>query len=722
MNVPQPLAEAIAAALEPRHFFVAPPGHIGIEQVDREEISWEVFRGHLLDETATRQRATVAAWHVVYRGGDGEVSRPVSIVYRPEEAALHVVRRILTYAHDVYEPQPRVLETREVRRWQRELTGSIPIQSRSEVAPTRPAELTAWIRQALLAAVVGTSRLPITSAESPLPGFALGQWGYFPSGPWSGGPPASPADMLRSGLPAAVDRRERARLVELALRSAGPDDVPALVDVLAPPATQPHAASPSAQGLAPSPSAQGAPSTTNAPPTARGPEAVRLLKSMFQQVSLAPYTTLVERWCALLAGLAARDRLGRPCVAELVSYYLRHLVRHVTAFDLVTFHNQGANYPDALLLEALLNELAKLIEPAGGQVPSTSDAGGRLVRRGLRQGWLLRQELVGLPVPDWPTSPGENLRVLPAAHPRVPEEQLAQPWLRGRRLFSDAATEPVRAALDEALPAALGELSIPGELLELGTALFLDRPLGIAKEPGAADRTTLLSYVAFSRQIAQRRLETLVRLGRLDPDAHRDAAARLAALDGAAAAGVGVAVERYSGPQRPGVVALEDARRAAGDFRFLETTRSSLDELLAAYEFERLAELCGEAYGTWLAQAPRLLLIRAPAAEAMRTPRDLARAAAQRPAMRDAAPESGPIAPLVLRLYDEQGRPRLELVPAQRDGQPLRYSQRAGGERLAAGLAVRAWWPLDSTGAAEEAEQPTGEAACLPPRWVWVED
>ena len=37
-------------------------------------------------------------------------------------------------------------------------------------------------------------------------------------------------------------------------------------------------------------------------------------------------------------------------------------------------------------------------------------------------------------------------------------------------------------------------------------AVFLDRPLGVVKQPGEVDRTPLLSYDAFSRSIAARRL------------------------------------------------------------------------------------------------------------------------------------------------------------------------------------------------------------------------
>jgi len=53
------------------------------------------------------------------------------------------------------------------------------------------------------------------------------------------------------------------------------------------------------------------------------------------------------------------------------------------------------------------------------------------------------------------------------------------------------------------------DLQEPEELQELGTAVFLDRPLGALKHPGEPDCTPLLSYQAFSRFIARTRLRFL---------------------------------------------------------------------------------------------------------------------------------------------------------------------------------------------------------------------
>src|SRR5262249_7983554 len=50
----------------------------------------------------------------------------------------------------------------------------------------------------------------------------------------------------------------------------------------------------------------------------------------------------------------------------------------------------------------------------------------------------------------------------------------------------------------------------------------------------------------------------------------------------------GLAVERIGAPRRPATVSLTDARRAAADFVFLHTTRSSLDRLLALLDLTPL--------------------------------------------------------------------------------------------------------------------------------------
>src|SRR5262249_47309031 len=129
----------------------------------------------------------------------------------------------------------------------------------------------------------------------------------------------------------------------------------------------------------------------------------------------------------------------------------------------------------------------------------------RLRRRALRQACLLRRHYEGLPVPDAPTSPGENARILPPPHQRVPEEQLLQTTRRTKTLY---AGEPLSGLLTPKVRALLGEsvhdLGEPSEWQELGAALFIDRPFGWGKAVGEPDLTPLLAHLAYSPSIARR--------------------------------------------------------------------------------------------------------------------------------------------------------------------------------------------------------------------------
>jgi hypothetical protein len=134
-------------------------------------------------------------------------------------------------------------------------------------------------------------------------------------------------------------------------------------------------------------------------------------------------------------------------------------------------------------------------------------------------------------------------------------------------------------------------------------AQFLDRPLGVLKEPGEVDRTPLLSYEAFSRSIAKRRIGELTSAGWID-ELRRDAL--LAVLKALPVAGV--PITELAPRERPGVVSIADAAKASADFVLLRTTRGSLDELLAQYDLRTLGEVSAETYA-WLARDRDVLLV-----------------------------------------------------------------------------------------------------------------
>jgi hypothetical protein len=188
----------------------------------------------------------------------------------------------------------------------------------------------------------------------------------------------------------------------------------------------------------------------------------------------------------------------------------------------------------------------------------------------------LRIEYASHPVPDHPTSVGENARVMPEPFVTVPDEQIHAVQRRKRRLFADPLPD------DESLWKTFIDLNESSELIELGTALFLDRPFGGGKQPGEPDRTPLLSHRLFSRSVAERRLNALrpqgTRVGGNETiDRWID---KLQSLQVG-----GVVLSDGGSPPRPGVVSLHDAFLTADDWIALRTTRSSLRELEGAFDW-----------------------------------------------------------------------------------------------------------------------------------------
>lgn len=362
------------------------------------------------------------------------------------------------------------------------------------------------LASALARAVTG-SRLPLTPVEAPLPAFSFGLLWY-----------AAGADSAR-----ALEFRLRSRPVEEVAEAC----------------------------------AAGSPG-----------DFLRSLRRVFRDVSLSPYTDFVDRVVRLLALLERAAFLRADEALDFEGWLLRLVSRHLTAYDLVTFHHRGANYPDALLLDAVLADYLARLEQSPRLFAGEE---GRPRRRALRQAYLLRREYEGLPVPDVPTSPGEHARVFPEGHPRVPEEQVLQAARRRRRLY---AGQPLRlsATAAEVLAEAVRDLRHPDEGEELGAAVYLDRPFGGAKGPVEPDATPLLASLAYSRSLAARRLRQLGEAGE---------ASRLP----------GVPLERIGGPVRQGTLSLADAARAAADFVFRRTLPGSLRALAGLFDFGPFADL-----------------------------------------------------------------------------------------------------------------------------------
>ncbi len=514
-----------ARLLSPRRFF-APGLTLSFRHDPAERIPWEVFHGRLLDPAHTRRQHTFETWGLHAIPGPPDEAL-LSLKYDTLANRLHVVRAVEGYAWEGFDAGGGVFESRERRKWIRELIATFDLGDGLE----REVELALW------RAVVG-SRLPLTPIETPLPSFSFGHLVYGPDD----FAPTSPDELLSRWLAPAKSHGHR--ILEAWLRASTGD-----------------------------------PSALQA--TGLSPEAlIGLVRRMFDDISLSPWTPFVPRLLDALDALVERGWMPLPLLVDFHSSLLRLLGRHLTAYDLVTFHHRGANYPDALLLDLVFRRYLARIE----QTPELFET-NRLRRRALRQAVVLRRRYEGHPVPEVPTSPGERMRVYPEGMPRVSEEQILQPARRRVYLFHGEPTFDLLGPIAlRILRQGVEDLHHREERQELGAAVYLDRPLGGAKATVEPDGTPLVASLAFSAAIAEQRL----RLLGSDLVADFD-------IPGIPVAAIG--------PGRQGSVSLADAGRVSADFVFRHTLPGSRREFLAAFDWAPLAGRVDLASRTWLLAA-----------------------------------------------------------------------------------------------------------------------
>lgn len=629
---PNNVSTLIAELFRPAHFFLGPELELEWEEAAKEELSWEIFRGRLVDPAHTRQSRSFAAWKIYVKSppGEGRPNEPLLALYFDVDARqLHVVRGVESYVWEGYDAGGNVYLSRERRKWVRELVRTVELDCFVDAE-----ELGDELACSLFHAVVGTSRLPLSSAETPLPQFSFGQlfYCYRANAPANAGPVRGWRGLLMDVFADCLNPLEVVHFFETFMHAVSFEEMKEAVSAYIHRWSQ-----------------WGRTST----------ELTALLRSMFNQVSLSPYTDLAAKTLAFLHAAEAVGSLSIEQVADFLSFLLRHIGRHLTAFDLVLFHHRGANYPDALLLDTVLKAYLGMIDRRPQFFLDATDESEdrrrlkRMRRRALRQGWLLRRQYEGHAVPDVPTSPGENARVLPASHPRVPEEQITQPARRRRQLYaSDPLLPCLRGRIAEVIRQSFLDLEHPDEWRELGLGLFLDRPLGLGKTATEPDETLLLSAEAFSISIARQRLLALA--GDLGIPQDYAFVQRVLARPPLA----GLPLEVIGDAVRPGAVSLADARRASADFVFLRSTSSSLKALLAQFDFIPLVERFGLES---LLQGAVMLIARAAGSNN-------------------------------LVIYDERLRPRIELEVAEEDG----FRKRAGQEYPIRGLRVRRVWQEDT--------------------------
>jgi hypothetical protein len=605
--------EAVTGALALGNFCALGGSRLSSQYIPRDEIPWEIFRGRLLDARQTRARQVFETWNILMDG----LGPLLSIRFSASDNCVHVSRSILCHAWESYDAGGNVIEARETQRWIPELVGSIAMTGVSS-SPELTRELSALIFRAL----IGLSKLPLHSVEAPLPAYSFGKLAYIPTVD-SGSEPIGNLDQVIGRLNTEQTWLAKAKLLEFVLRAASAEQIEECSKQFM------------RQWL----------KTGH-----RREDLPKLVRTLFNEISLSPYTAFVPHCLALVRALVNVRELSIDDAIDLLGFLLRQSARHLTAYDLIRFHHSGANYPDALLLDAVLREYLRNLDKHPDRWTGDSRQ-ARMRRRALRQGWLLRRLCEGLPVPNHPTSPGENLRVLPSSFERIAEEQFTAPGRRPRLLFAD---EPLKLGElhEKMLRQSFVDLESAAELRELGLALFLDRPLGQFKQPGELDLTPLFSYETFSRSIAEGRLMFLAQaFPGFDPGA------ALLLLDESLVA-QGIPLRHSGRPPAPGTVSLDDCFRAADDFVILSSTASSIGGFLESFDVTPLRE--------WIDLDQFSIIVSADAVEAS--------------------------APGVLRVYDRNRQPRVELRIDREAG----YKRHLDREIVVGGLHVTRLWDPSS--------------------------
>jgi hypothetical protein len=557
----QEIYTTLQDAFLPCHFLVGQDSQWEWDPGISEVLVWEIYRGRLLDAAATRQESQFRSWNLYkVQNGKRSVEPVLSVKVAHETRLLHVTRGIFIYVWEGYDAGSKVFLSRESPKWARELVGSIDLARCSNVM-----ELRDELIRLLFHAIVGTSRLPLNSLEAPLPDFSFGQLTYcyrtrVDSGQAAGNPVEAGPNVVGTFLHRELNPLELVKLLEFLLRATPQDHLPQLANSFGKRWSE----------LFPQESL------------------LALLRGLFNQVSLTPWTDFVPRALGFLTALELCEFLSSAAHIDFLCWLVRHVGRHLTAYDLKVFHHRGANYPDALLLEALLRSLLKSAEQQPkffqGLTEEAVELRSTLLRRrALRQGWLLRRFYEGLLVPESPTSMGENVRILPLPHVRVPVEQIEDPTKRPRKLFhGNPLPLPNEGALGAIARQCIEDLRDQAELRELGMALFIDRPFSHAKTPGEPDTSLILSYEAFIPSLALERLNFLRKeaawcLGGQDWEALAERLKKLPVE--------GIPLEQQSRLTLPGIASLTDALRVAPDIILVRTTANTLADFLSSWEW-----------------------------------------------------------------------------------------------------------------------------------------
>ncbi|MBX9680879.1 MAG: hypothetical protein K2X38_19140 [Gemmataceae bacterium] len=564
------LAPLVTDLWQPGHFYVGRGLKLAWQFEADQQAPWETFRGNLVDIRQTRGARQFLAWNLLrVVGREARPEDPLlSILLDAGERTIHITRGLLVQTWEA-NSESNIIEGTESARWIRELVGSVRLDDLTSHEELRD-ELICRIQQAIW----GTSRLPLTSVEAPLPAYSLGQLAYAYRADLPGELRSRPMlrwrVLLALGWSPELAPVEESKLLEVLLRAVDHDEADSLADEFVEQWAD--------LGFAPR-------------------DLLLCLRRMFEEVSLSPYTEFVDRTLAFIEGLVGRHWLEAADALDFVAWLLRRICRHLTAYDLVTFHYRGANYPDALLLDAALGSLLRHAERDSGLFHGDGRQAA-LRRRALRQGLIVRRSYEGHLVPDSPTSPGDASRILPEQLPAPPKEQIDHPLRRNKQLFASTPTRHlVIAAAKEIFQDALRDLSDQRELAELGTALFIDRPFGWGKETAEPDTTPIVAHEAFSAMTAERRFDLLLKLVAECGLALADESAKRQRLRVAGSSGISAA--EIAEPRRP-VVSLADVRRVASDFVVVRSMPGSIERVFELLDSDSQQKLGDSSTWCWL--------------------------------------------------------------------------------------------------------------------------
>ena len=280
-----------ADVMRPEHFYVGANLALEWDNAEKEETSWEVFQGRLLDSAHTRERRVFETWNVYQIEPGGRSAEPLlSLKWDAATRRFYVVRGIDSYVWEGYDSGGGVILSRERRKWVRELVGAVALDDFTDAG-----ELRDELIRLLFHAVVGTSRLPLTSVEAPLPAFSFAQLLYCHGiGEPGAGPVRSVESLARATAKPGLNRLERVKLLEAFLHAVPLADVGAAACRFAPHSTK--------------------------------KDIIALLQGLFNETSLSPYTGLGEKTVALLDALKA---LEKPMIeVHLSNPYAREPFRH----------------------------------------------------------------------------------------------------------------------------------------------------------------------------------------------------------------------------------------------------------------------------------------------------------------------------------------------------------------------------------------------------------